>query len=293
MNPPPEPLAVLLNPRVQTARAAREVGARTLMVGPDLAAPGMNRVLAEVDQALEVDWHSYRDLTAALSHVAGRAQTSVFGFDEATALTAARVNWCLRLPGSSPLAVETLNNPLTLRQRLSELNGTQARFAVCTPAQLASVACQVGFPCTVRARDHMGEGEAPVIHGVIEAEQLARAVSRVPEGELLVEEYFDGPRIHVEAHSYHGSHTVLPSTPLLPGALADETLPEVQRLVIDTLDAADYFAGPSQTTLALTTRGPRLITARACSAPESSLPGYAIAALLELAPPAHRCAQAS
>lgn len=289
MKPPPEPLAVLLNPRVQTVWAAREVGAHTLMVGPDLAAPGMKRVLAEVDHVLEVDWRSYRDLTEALGHIAGRAQTSVFGFDDATVLTAARVNWCLRFPGSSPLAVETLSDPLRLRERLGELTGTPPRFAVCAPAGLPSAACQVGFPCVVRPRDPLTDWEASVLYGVIDAELMA---ARVPHGELLVEEYLDGPRIQVEAHSYHGSHTVLSSTPPVPGGLAEETLPEVQRLVSDALDAADYLVGPSQTTLALTSRGPRLVSARACPAPESSLAGYAVAALLELTPPSPR-AQAS
>lgn len=301
MKPPPEPLAVLLNPRVQTVWAAREVGARTLMVGPDLAAPGMNRVLADIDQALEVDWRSYRDLTGALSHLTGQAQVSVFGFDQPTALTAARVNWSLRLPGSSPLAVETLSDTLTLRQRVGELNGSHMRFVTCTPAELASAACQVGFPCTVRPHDRGAEWTLPVMHDVIEAEQLAARIPRLDpaggtvrpeETALVVEEYLDGPRVQVEAHSYHGSHTVLSSTPAIPGGLAEETLPEVQRLVSDTLDAADYLVGPSQTTLALTSRGPRLVDAQAFPALDSDLPGYAIAALLELTPPTP-CAQAS
>lgn len=318
MNSPLTPLAVLLNPRVQTVWAAREVGARTLMVGPDLTAPGMNRVLAEADQAIEADWRDYRELTAALEHLAGRAQVSVFGFEDATALAASRVNWCLRLPGSSPLAVAVLSDSLALRERVNALTATPVRFAMCTRAELTRAACQVGFPCAVRPRAYPATDQAPVpqdvpvLHDVIDAERLA---ARLPEAELVIEEYLDGPRVTVEAHSYHGSHTVHRVTPVRargvdgqPAASGrrsdrtdrldrldrlEETVgPELHRLVGDTLDAADYLAGPSQITVALTARGPRLVAARACPHPDSTLPGFSIAALLELAPPAHR-AQAS
>ena len=315
MNSPLTPLAVLLNPRVQTVWAAREVGARTLMVGPDLTAPGMNRVLAEADQAIEADWRDYRELTAALEHLAGRAQVSVFGFEDATALAASRVNWCLRLPGSSPLSVAVLSDSLALRERVNALTATPVRFAMCTRAELTRAACQVGFPCAVRPRAYPTADQAPlprdmpVLHDVIDAERLA---AHLPEVELVIEEYLDGPRVTAEAFSYHGSHTVHRVTPVRtrridgqtttgerrpdrldrPDRLEESVGPELHRLVSDTLDAADFLVGPSQTTIALTARGPRLVAARACPRPDSTLPGFSIAALLELAPPAHR-AQAS
>ncbi|MBB1259011.1 hypothetical protein [Streptomyces alkaliterrae] len=313
MNPPPTPLAVLLNPRVQTVRAAREVGARTHMVGPDLTAPGMSRVLAEADQVLEADWRSYRRLTAALSHLAGARQTAVFGFERATALAAARANFALRLPGSSPLSVAVLSDALALRERVNELTCASVRFEACERERLPKAACQVGFPCTVRPRGATAD-EAVLLRGVIDAEVVA---DRMPEGEVIVEEYLDGPRVLVEAHSHHGTHTVVATTPPLPtsgsgprervrgggerrdggclgdlGDLGEDVAPAVHRLVADTLDAADYAFGPSLTTVALTAYGPRLVASGPCTVPDSTLPGVAVAALLELRTPAHR-AQAS
>ncbi|MBB1246107.1 hypothetical protein GL263_21490 [Streptomyces durbertensis] len=314
MNPPPTPLAVLLNPRVQTVRAAREVGARTLMVGPDLTAPGMSRVLAEADQVLEADWRSYRRLTAALSHLAGARQTAVFGFERATALAAARANFALRLPGSSPLSVAVLSDALALRERVNELTGASVRFEACERERLPKAACQVGFPCTVRPRGATSADDAVLLRGVIDAEVVA---DRLPGGEVIVEEYLDGPRVLVEAHSHHGTHTVVATTPPLPtggsgprervrrvgaradggstkglGDLGDDVAPAVHRLVADTLDAADYAFGPSLTTIALTAHGPRLVASGPCTVPDSTLPAVSVAALLELRTPAHR-AQAS
>ncbi|MBU7598693.1 hypothetical protein JGS22_013980 [Streptomyces sp. P38-E01] len=322
MNPPLTPLAVLLNPRVQTVRVAREVGAHTLMVGPDLTAPGMNRAAAEADQVLEADWRDHRRLAANLSHLTGVSRVSIFGFEDGTALAAARANWCLRLAGSSPRSVAVLSDPLALREQINSITSTPVRHALCSAAELPRAACQVGFPCSVRprqsaARTGPSAAEPAVVHGVIEAERLA---DRLPAGELVVEEYLEGPRVVVEAYSHLGSHTIhdvtpVPGTDGAPGPegapgigrdrrtsgsrgsadrdrLLDPEGPELNRLVSDTLDAADYWAGPSRITAALTARGPRPVAARACPAPDSGLPAVAIAALLELAGPAHR-AQAS
>ncbi|MCK1798460.1 hypothetical protein MTQ01_21010 [Streptomyces sp. XM4193] len=328
MNPPLTPLAVLLNPRVQTVRVAREVGAHTLMVGPDLTAPGMNRAAAEADQVLEADWRDHRRLAAGLAHLTGVSRVSVFGFEDATALAAARANWHLRLAGSSPRSVAVLSDPLALREQINAITSVPVRHALCSAVELPRAACQVGFPCTVRPRGPAAgtdpaEAEPAVVHGVIEAERL---VGRLPAGELVVEEYLEGPRVVIEAYSHHGSHTIHGVTPVTgadgdgfpgvgtpvdgvpgigrdrrasgsrgsagPERLLDPDGPELTRLVSDTLDAADYWVGPSRITAALTARGPRPVAARACPAQESTLPAVAIAALLELAEPTHR-AQAS
>lgn len=302
MKPPPTPLAVLLNPRVQTVRVAREVGARTLMVGPDLTAPGMNRVVAEADQALEADWRDYRQLAAALDHLAGRSQAAVFGFEDATALAASRANWCLRLPGSSPMAVAVLSDPLLLRERVNQCTRTPVRFAICGPSDLPRTACQVGFPCAVRPRHHPAPDRAPVLQDVVQAERLAQ---RMLETELVIEEYLDGPRVVVEAHSYHGSHTVHSTRAVNPPGTdggpssdwygtagfdpdQDTCGRELRRLVSDTLDAADYVSGASQITVALTARGPRLVAARACPSERSTLTSHTIAAVLGLGTVARR-----
>lgn len=302
MKPPPTPLAVLLNPRVQTVRVAREVGARTLMVGPDLTAPGMSRAVAEADHALEADWRDYRGLAMALKHLTGRPQVAVFGFEDATALAASRVNWCLRLPGSSPMSLAVLSDPLVLRERVNQLSRSPVRFVICAPAELPRAACQVGFPCSVRPRAQRAPERAPVLQDVIEAERLAQ---RTSETELVVEEYLDGPRVVVEAHSYHGCHTVHSTSAYQPrsregapevdwhaaaGLGLDDDLceRELHRLVGETLDAADYSYGASQVIVALTARGPRLVSARACPGETGSLTGRSIAALLELDAPVRR-----
>jgi hypothetical protein len=112
------PTAVLLSPGPDAVRAAREVGAHTVVVGPDLTAWELRPALAWADEAIETDWREHRRLLAALGRFAGADQVSVFGFGDASALPAARANAALRLPGNPPQAVAALRDPVPLRDRV-------------------------------------------------------------------------------------------------------------------------------------------------------------------------------
>ncbi|MDK1473841.1 hypothetical protein QNO07_10480 [Streptomyces sp. 549] len=282
MRPPPTPTAVLLSPRLRTVRAARRVGARTLVVGPDLAAPGMRQTAAEADGMIEADWSDRRALVGALGAFARHDRAAVFGFDPASALAASWANAALRLPGNPPPVVAALTDPAVLRDRTNQFTAHPVRFELCEPAALAKAAAKVGFPCTVVPRGTTPAGN----HTLRDAASARELATTLPDdAPLLVEQYLPGPRYEAEAHSFGGAHTVLA---VRPDLRPDEDLDEepIRRLVGDVLDAIDYRVGPSLVSVAATPDGPRLLTARPGAGRDSGLCALTVAAQLDLPPPA-------
>ncbi len=314
--PPPTPTALLLNPRGEAVRAARAVGARTLVVGPDLAAPGMRRTLAEADEAVECDWSDTRRLLNVLRPFSGMPQTSVFGFDAASALHASYANAILRLPGNPPGVLRALTEPAALRELANRYTPYPVRAERCDAAGLVDAARRTGFPCVVRP----STGRARLLHTPADAEALAVPFAAAPEtGPLLVEECLDGPAYDVCAHSYGGAHTVhsvapagrsaacggpggdpcaapggtdgLPEVPA-PAGLRPDVLRAVRRLVTVTLEAVDHQVGLTHATVVQTAQGPRLLAAGPGPVPgaECSLYELAVTAVLGLPRPAHQAA---
>ncbi|MGK5529450.1 ATP-grasp domain-containing protein [Streptomyces sp. URMC 129] len=274
---PHKPLAVLLSPRPTVVDAARRVGARSLVLAPDLSAPGISEAAAAADDALTVDWADHPRLMMVIGHLANLpARTSVFGFAEASALVAARANEALRFPGNPHAAVAYLTDKAALRGKVNQLTGSPVRFERCDrPALLAAVAERVGFPCVVKPRTGYGGQDVRLLRDTAGATALAAELAFEPA--LIVEEYLEGPELSVEAHSHAGAHTILAVTRKytsgapgcletgydLPADLDADTADRVHQLVTATLNAAGQRSGPSQTEVILTARGPRLVESHA------------------------------
>ncbi|ARQ70420.1 ATP-grasp domain-containing protein [Streptomyces marincola] len=274
---PEAPLAVLLSPRRAVVEAARDVGARTLLLAPDLSAPAVREAVAVADEALTVDWSDHPRLMMAIGHLAHLpARAAVFGFAESSALSAARANEALRFPGNPHAAVAYLTDKATLRGKVNQLTGAPVRFEHCDrAAHLVAVSERVGFPCVAKPRTGSGGQDVHLLRSAADAMLLAAELPYEPA--LIVEEYLDGPEYSVEAHSAAGRHTVLAVTRKynacdedcaatgydLPADLDPVTVREIHDLVIATLTTAGQRSGPSQTEVVLTARGPRLIESHA------------------------------
>ncbi|MDB1089484.1 ATP-grasp domain-containing protein [Streptomyces sp. ACA25] len=281
---PHTPTAVLLSPRPSDVRAAREVGARSLVLASDLSSPHVREAALAADEALAVDWRDHPRLLDAISHFADSPlrspalapRASVFGFGEAAALVAARANEALGLPGNPHAAVAYLTDKAALRDRVNQLTATPVRFERCDrAADLVPAASRVGFPCVVKPRTGSGGEGVHRLHGVADAEALARQLA--PESALIIEEDLQGPEYTAEAHSRAGRHTVLAVTRRyttgvpdcvdtgydLPAGLGKRTLSKVHKLVAATLDAAGHRTGPSHTEIIITSSGPRLVESHA------------------------------
>ncbi len=274
---PEAPLAVLLSPRPAVVEAARRVGARSLVLAPDLSAPAIREAAAAADDAMTVDWSDHPRLMMAIGHLAHLpARAAVFGFTEPSALSAARANEALRFPGNPHAAVAYLTDKATLRGKVNQLTGAPVRFEHCDrAAHLVAVAERVGFPCVAKPRTGSGGQDVHLLRSAADAMLLAAELPYEPA--LIVEEFLDGPEYSVEAHSCAGAHTVLAVTRKyhsceadcaetgydLPADLDPGTVREIHDLVIATLNTAGQRSGPSQTEVIVTAEGPRLIESHA------------------------------
>ncbi|WP_183091462.1 ATP-grasp domain-containing protein [Streptomyces radicis] len=274
---PQTPLAVLLSPRLAVVEAAREVGARSLVLAPDLTDPDIREAAAAADEAMTVDWRDHPRLMMAIGHLANLSvRVSVFGFAEPSALIAARANEALRFPGNPHAAVAYLTDKAALRGKVNQLTGAPVRFEHCDrAAHLAAVAERVGFPCVAKPRTGFGGQDVHLLRAAADAALLAADLP--PEPALIVEEFLEGPEYSVEAHSQDGKHRILvitrkhtsgtPGCPEtgydLPADLDDDTTDRIHQLVHATLNTAGQRSGPSQTEVILTEEGPRLIESHA------------------------------
>ncbi|WP_165985690.1 acetyl-CoA carboxylase biotin carboxylase subunit family protein [Streptomyces sp. YIM 98790] len=281
---PRTPTALLLSPTPAMVRAAREAGARSLVLASDLSAPPVREAVLAADDAIAVDWCNHPRLLAAIGHYSDTPQrmpapgrrASVFGFGEASALVAARANEALGLPGNPHAAVAYLTDKAALRDRVNRLAATPVRFERCDRAAgLVPAAERVGFPCVVKPRTGSAGQDVHMLHGAAEAHALARQLA--PDAALIVEEYLSGPEFTVEAHSRDGRHTVLAVTRThtsgapgcvvtghdLPVELGGRLHDEIAELVDITLDAAGHRHGPSSTEIIITERGPALVESHA------------------------------
>lgn len=275
------PLAVLLSPRLEEVRAARVVGARTLVLAPDRAAPGIREAVAAAHDALTVDWLDHQGLLMAIGHLAAHpARVSVFGFAEASALVAARVNEALRFRGNPHAAVAYLTDKVALRGKVNQLTGTPVRFEQCDRVtHLVAAAERVGFPCVAKPRTGSGGQEVHLLRDVADAALLAAEL--VSEPALIIEEFLEGPEYSVLAHSRDGEHTVLAVARKhlldgpgfteeghdLPADLGPGDAAAIGDLVTATLGAAGHRAGLSLTEVVRTAQGPRLIESHAHPGP--------------------------
>lgn len=274
---PSTPLAVLLSPRLPAVEAARRVGARSLVLAPDLSEPGVRRAAEAADQAMAVAWSDHPKLMSALGHLAGApSPAAVFGFAEASALTAARANEALRLPGNPHAAVAYLTDKAALRGKVNQLTRSPVRYEHCDRvALLVAVAERVGYPCVAKPRTGSGGQDVHVLHDAADAAVLAAGLPSEPA--LIVEEFLAGPEYSVEAHSRDGEHAILAVTRKhttgppayaetgydLPAELHEEDTARIHDLVTATLTTAGHRTGPSQTEVILTEDGPRLIESHA------------------------------
>ncbi|WP_158920154.1 ATP-grasp domain-containing protein [Streptomyces sp. NBRC 109706] len=310
---PPAPLAVLLSPRRSVVEAARAVGARSLVLAPDLSSPEIQEAVELADEAMTVEWSDHSRLMMSIGHLANLpVRISVFGFAEASALAAARANEVLRFPGNPHAAVAYLTDKAALRGKVNQLTGAPVRFEQCDrAAHLEAAAARVGFPCVAKPRTGFGGQGVHLLRDAADAALLAAGLAAEPA--LIVEEFLEGPEFSVEAHSRAGTHTILAVSRKytsgipegtetgydLPAELDEETTQQIHQLVVATLNTAGHRSGPSGTEVILTKAGPRLIESHAhpgedwisdllVLAEGTDLAALTIAAALELPQPASR-----
>jgi biotin carboxylase len=183
--------------------AARELGVAVTVASERRAA--MATAMGERALTLRLS-----DPARAAEQIAERARETPFaavvGVDDQGVMAAALGAERLGLPHNPPAAVARTRDKAEMRLALAQAGVPQPRFALLPPdADVAAVACEVGFPCVVKPLGLSGS------RGVIradDAEQARRNAERVwgilataqaPAGKpLLVEGYLPGVEVAVE-----------------------------------------------------------------------------------------------
>ncbi len=187
-------------------------------------------------------------------------------------VAAARISDALGCHGNSLETVRTLKDKARMRESLrsfADEGGVRARL-MREAADVDAFATEAGFPFVLKPRDgSASEG----IMTVRDAAGVAAARSRAAgnPGQLLAEEFLDGPEFSVETFSYGGRHTVLAVTEkftgagsveighLVPARLSARDRTAVAEAACRFLDAVGLVEGPAHTELILTTAGPRIV----------------------------------
>ena len=125
-------------------------------------------------------------------------------------MTVAAVANALNLPGIKFDDAEAATNKLKMRMRFKEHNLPSPAFLPVWSLSDAKKGCKIlGFPCVMKPSDNMGARGVMRIDNanqVSEAFKFAKSVS--PSGELIIEQYMEGPELSIDAIVFNDEITI-------------------------------------------------------------------------------------
>lgn len=247
--------------------AAQRRGLRVVAIDPDPEAPGSAVVekfvvsdLADVDACL------------AIAREARPIGVLTFAADYPVPMVA-RIAAELGLAGPSPAAALAMTDKLIMRQRLSAAGLRTPRFAaVRCPGDLNAF----GGSAVVKATRSSGSRGVRLVEGQDVAALIEEMSAESADGEVLVEEYIEGPEVSVEAITTDSRTTILSVTDKLtsgPPELVElghaqpseliEQRPEIEALTRQAVRALGLTNGPSHTEIRIGSDGPVVIESAA------------------------------
>ncbi|WP_248580870.1 pyridoxal-phosphate dependent enzyme [Nocardioides sp. InS609-2] len=260
---------------------ARELGLTPVLLTSSAA---RYRGVAETDcEIMRCDTNDQAALTAALREafdareVAGVTTSSEF-YLGATAVLAAE----LGLPGNPPEAVRRCRDKSETRKVLTDAGLPQpVSVPVCTAADVAAAVARTGLPCVVKP---VADSAST---GVLRCETLEKAVEQVTlllrrthnvrmqrqPAAVLVEQLVSGAEVSVETIFVDGRCHVVGITRkdlshgpafvelrhAFPAVLEETTAGEIERVVIEALEAVGVRHGVCHTEVRLADAGPTVI----------------------------------
>ncbi|MFW6138825.1 MAG: alpha-hydroxy-acid oxidizing protein [Spirochaetota bacterium] len=121
-------------------------------------------------------------------------------------LTVAAVAQALNLPGNRVDVAEATTNKIKMRKRLGEKQVPQPGFCSCWSYQdVQEAAKKLGYPFVIKPADNMGA------RGVMKVDTpecipfaFHRAKNASPRGEIIAEQYMEGPELSIDSLIYRG-----------------------------------------------------------------------------------------
>ena len=202
-------------------------------------------------------------------------------------IEAARIAALLGVRHLNPASAVLLRDKVSVRRRLADSGIVQPDFELAeTNAQLKAAVQRLGLPVLIKPADGYGSQNIVVLRHETDLDPLLSPLddmlpSRADYGlgvvandRLLVERYMTGRFIGVDTMTVDGRHRVLgvheklmfapPSfamrgSTFVPNVATSPVAPELERYVVDLLDAVGYDWGATHIEMMLTEQGPRLI----------------------------------
>jgi biotin carboxylase len=248
-------------------RKARGMGVHVVAVDRDPEAPGFKWA----DKAVIVDITDHKGCLKVAEDEEIDAVLSVC--TDLAVKTVAFVAGALGLPGLSTQAARTCTNKALMREALARANVGCVAFGKASSLEEAvRVASSVGFPCIVKPVDSVGSRGVTKVENVsLLAGGFDAAARASHSGDIIVEEFVDGPEISVEAVTWEGKTEIAAVTDKItsgpphfvelghtqPSVFSDERV--VKETVQDCVLALGVDWSASHTELRLTEEGPRIM----------------------------------
>lgn len=256
-------------PAIHTALA---LGLRTVVVDQNRNAPGF-RVPGVIQE-----FSSIADVENMLRLAEKYAVDGVLTFVDAGIPSQAAIVKSFGLPGISEETARFGTDKTAMRQRLKERGIPIPAFnIVSTKDALLDAVSQFTERCVVKAPDQAGSRGIYLLKNVHDPDEVDYAwqycMSFSHTGELLVEEFMEGPEICVETVSQKGVCYALQITDQLykhppyftdigssqPVLYAPELQQQIRRIAEDANLALGNVNGSSNTEMILTAEGPKII----------------------------------
>ncbi|EMY70036.1 alpha-hydroxy-acid oxidizing protein [Leptospira vanthielii] len=189
-------------------------------------------------------------------------------------MTVAAVASALQLPGIRFVDAEAASNKGKMRQRLKEFGMPIPRFAAVWSLQDAKDALDsLTFPLVMKPADNMGARGVIKVTNKDDLPTAFRHAKRFcPTGELILEEYMEGPELSVDALAFQGqirmtgiADRIIEREPYfievghnMPSAMSKEVLDEVERVMAGGMRALGIHLGAGKGDIKVTKEGVKI-----------------------------------
>ena len=185
-------------------RTAKEMGLITMVSDMNPNAIGMKYAdIPVIVSTRDIDG----TVRAARSYATHRRIDGVITVGTDASMTVAAVANALGLPGNKFENAEAATNKIKMRRRFQEHNVPSPNFrAVWTLQEAFQAADELAYwPLVMKPSDNMGaRGVTRVDSRETVAEAFHRAKDASPSGELIIEEFMDGPELSIDALIWGG-----------------------------------------------------------------------------------------
>jgi biotin carboxylase len=246
--------------------------------------PWQEHPLSVVDRVIDVDTSDPAAVLEVLTDSEGRPLVDgVASFSDYHTVVAATVARQLGMPGADPAALNAANQKHLLRELVGDRPYNIKHVLVAQESDLDAAVSTLGFPMIAKPP---AEAISYGVRRVDDRAQLAEAFADLHQitaslrgqprtGEVLLEQYVEGPEVSVETMTQAGQTVVYGVTSkdlfrepaylecghTFPVPLPDDERDALYAAVRETLTAIGYTHGPCHTEVRLTADGPRLIEA--------------------------------